>query len=1278
MPLPAGWRFLTDEEAAIERQAGNTDIRNTIIRDADQAVANVVEEGIDVSDTGKSAVRRGAEFGARQLARVALPLLVGRGAGALGGLALSAPATAPTAGVAPLLGTLGGALIGGGATAYGQEKVLQDLAERRPTSAIAEFVRAGEADIRRHPLLTQATQIALGAPFAGGGLGATLTRQGAKQAGIQAGAQGAIEAGAQLATRGELDPAQLAIAAAGGALTSRPSTGIRNLERRALTGRVPSRFVEAIAPPVARPTSALDRNLLETEFTRQTGEAPGAVTPTMPAHLRPDWNPDYFVNAPVEELAKLRTPLADEVLRLKKANVPLDANDINRLAQGHRTLKQTASDIMLDKFQQLSGQKPPTGAVVLAGEPMAAPKSASQSATDILQAQKDARVKQLIAMTPEELATDGNADARAIAAMREAGFAVDEPTVKSLTSGSKVMSEPADIKRVTAVAPKTEPEVEPVALPTVKPPPIPAAPEPKVGDVVEYQGKKATVTGFTIKDGKRVPTLKLQAETPATGEVKKKVSPEERSLGLSPIVFKDLTEAVNRAVRPGITRVAAKFGPLGEKFKKHYEQMRVEARQLIEPYQDAINKTLATINTSQKNKIDQFLEDRYYTGKSSVQLSPEEQAAVAAHDEIQKLTGLERAKPNSPLVRQVINGTIQARPFVPVANYFNQAPNKRFWKAITRGDQAEKEAVRKLFVDHQMKFGGVNQQQAEEIFNDITTIASGKASPYVEYAQLRLPEGVGLPKELRLNAFDALQRQVNKQGMDIAWHRNLESDPDLGPQLGYREDGRGNPYPKGVANLLGSDEDVRAAMQDYVGLIDPSAQSFETADRLVKTLLVQTPSQIWNILQSAAQLGRVMRVDELGAALKGIKGFFSTPAQQEAIRRGSVRAGRNVNPASAEDAHGFFNGVSDLIQTLTATENLEKRHRTAFDVIGKSISQNRLRTGDTEFFNFWGPADWQSWSADKLTDYTTARFVESMAGSYSAEELPNWITRGSGSKLRPFFSLARWSVGQTNRFIDEVYKPALKGDIKPLLGSITGGLLSAGAINWLKEELTNRKPRELTWEEYLQLGGKDTPYTLASKAATAGYAGALGNIAFQLVAASKGEKPQGFENPALAAATETGERLLQFLNAVQNGDTTFGEGIWPLMQQIAMDRIQLGRMLLESKPDEGKREEAIARRTGYLPPRNLSSGTMVSPFSATGLTRRGDVEGLTGLISNRLARGQNPPGITSAVRTNPDYYKFIAEAQGPEAARAAIERDRELTKRRASMYRAATEPLIRR
>lgn len=745
-------------------------------------------------------------------------------------------------------------------------------------------------------------------------------------------------------------------------------------------------------------------------------------------------------------------------------------------------------------------------------------------------------------------------------------------------------------------------------------------------------------------------------------------------------ILKEIYEKAKPVLRPALSRIAKRHSSVGPYFKKKYEEMLVLNSQLNGPMQDHINKARSGFATADENAAHRTLYERKRALPITGKLTKEGQAAVDLNDQIVQLTFAERMEPNSPFVAAFDPATksIVYRPPIQTPNYYFERGNKKFWNTIAGNeDDATTDATHKSFVNEQSTYGKLSTDQAEAAWNSLRSILSApvKGGPKPTFDQLRLPEGIVLPFELQANPFDALQRGVHNQAQDIAYHRSLESDPKIGPLMGLRTNGRGEEYPP-TDPILATD-DVKAVMLDYAGSFDKTTQRYEAIDRAIKTGILQHVTQLRNMAQSPTALLRNLHLGEAPLVVKSLSNmlFDYTGAKNKAIQRGSVLPARNLNPTSVGantellSVTDIASKLVDVVQTYSGLEGLEAGHRTFFDGVGKLLAENRLRKGDAKFFDFWGPADWRSWSKDKLTDYVANRFTKSSAGSYNAEELPNFLLRGSTSYAKPLVGLARWSIGATNRYIDEVVKPAQNGDIGPLLRSTLGAFISAQAVNYISKELFDRKPRELTPEEWLKLDKKDTEYTLLSMANTAGYAGILSMLAFNGLAMKHGERTMGIANPTLEAVESTYEYVKQFVDAFQQGDVSFLDGLKTLFGQLAKDRIQLIRYATLKEEEPGRREEMIASRLGYSPRQSFRSTGRANPFSLSGRMEANDIEGMKRIIDRKRANRQSVqmPGLR---RLTPGA-KYVGEKLGDTSAidKRLLKRQEQMKKMSEAMSR---------
>lgn len=715
------------------------------------------------------------------------------------------------------------------------------------------------------------------------------------------------------------------------------------------------------------------------------------------------------------------------------------------------------------------------------------------------------------------------------------------------------------------------------------------------------------------------------------------------------------------AVKPDLDKLNEKFGEIGKRFTKKYQQMIVERSQIEGPLHSHVQVAENGLSTAQRNLVDKYLYEINDTGSSSIVLTPELQQRAQMIQEISAETAKQKQK--GPWVTEYDEkGNQVQRPFQERPGYMPQELKPEIKKKLQSGSADDIAPIRERMVQFLMEKKGVDRATAEKIF--ISKYLGGafttRQAVSPEFQGMRFAEGDGIPPEFRANVFDAVKHYINKHATDLAHHNTMEVDPVIGKALGLTDDGKGNAYPdmpEGINVESGYllNPLSKAVFRDYVGMVMPEAQAFERWNRLANALAIQTPSQVRDIVGSYPIFQEVLHPSENRLLVAGLKDLFSPETRKAAIRAGAVRPTRNVAQASALDVNDAVNQIADLVQKGTGTEALNAGQRTFNYAVGKRLAAKRLAENDTEFLEKWGPHRWDEWPEDKLTDYIANRINQNIVGSYDAQSLPSWVTKGSGSGLKPWFSLSRWSIDRFNRWQKNVYEPAKKGNIMPLLQSVAGAVLSAGAINWLHENLLKRKPKELTWEEYLKLGGKDTAHTIFSKAALTGYGGILSDAALMASQLKGGEVPRGFNNLLLQSGENVITRAAQFMNELNAGNASLAD-FFTITGAALRDNIQIVRLFTPKEDTEGKREERLAERTGFAPKSSGFRPSVSNPFSTEQMYRAGDVNRIRRVNDKRLQQGREDAVPSSAMK-NIGVYKFIQQAQGPEAVKKALVRD---------------------
>lgn len=773
--------------------------------------------------------------------------------------------------------------------------------------------------------------------------------------------------------------------------------------------------------------------------------------------------------------------------------------------------------------------------------------------------------------------------------------------------------------------------------------------------------------------------------------VKKLLSSEEsRNFGIGEVANKaNPVEMLRAAVKPTTAQVAENYGDLGKTFAKRVESLDIHRDQLEQPKQQFVKELGKGVDEASAERIQQYGQEMYENNKSSIKLTPKEQEVYDGLRLLADETAKEKSGPNAPWINAIENGRHVVRPFQKQQRYWPSVRSAEVDKLVNdpKSDPARAAQLRKDFIDWVMKKTGASEEAANKIYAAQLHEKVGNQGPNPEFRGSRLESGIGLPPSWREpNALVAMRKYLNRHYTDLVYHQDIESNPALAKGLALSDMGKGDAIPEKVMHngeevQLGqiANKDTAAALRAYTGATDPGAQKFEKWLGFIHTLKLGPVTQTKNHIQTVGMLPGVIHPSEYPLVLKAWHDMFTPEGYARALQSGSVRAGRNITPGVAMDIDTGMTKIMDIANKYTGTEALAKANDVFLDTVGRGVAENRIALGDKDFLEKFGPPDWRTKSLDEIVNYAAARFTKNFAGAFNATEQPSYMLRGTGGPFSVLYKLSRWPIGRFNRWYENEYTQLKNGNPLPVISQLAGGMLSAGAVNYLVQALTNRKPKEMTWEEFLNTGGKDKAYTIFSKIATASQTGLLGDLLFAGTQYMHGEYPRGYNNLLLKTASDTITRLNQFATAVSDGTTSFWGGLPTLAFSLMKDQIQVAK-LLDEQDDTGSREERIARRIGYLPPKGeFAAPGLDNPFSEAGAYRREDIPALTAALENKIKMGVSPSAPDSEVRNQrvyyqgepKGYYDFIAEAQGQKAADAARERDYENTIKKRQMYSSA-------
>jgi hypothetical protein len=175
------------------------------------------------------------------------------------------------------------------------------------------------------------------------------------------------------------------------------------------------------------------------------------------------------------------------------------------------------------------------------------------------------------------------------------------------------------------------------------------------------------------------------------------------------------------------------------------------------------------------------------------------------------------------------------------------------------------------------------------------------------------------------------------------------------------------------------------------------------------------------------------------------------------------------------------------------------------------------------------------------------------------------------SEFSGFFALAHWSIAQTNNFMKEVYEPATRGDIKPLMVGLFGSAIGGYLIQQLRQDISGKKNpipslQEIAASDKGIEGNKPLiAYNMIAALQYAGFGGLLSQIAKYPFDAAFKNNPQGATFPLDEIAMDLGGTIHSVQETIANDpnvnwvDLVKAVGMHTLSSDIQLSRIAINQ-----------------------------------------------------------------------------------------------------------------------
>ena len=820
-------------------------------------------------------------------------------------------------------------------------------------------------------------------------------------------------------------------------------------------------------------------------------------------------------------------------------------------------------------------------------------------------------------------------------------------------------------------SPKTEPAVK-AAL---------EAQATQLGDVVAKEVPEDVLARRKVVE--QLGGVKEKPESPALGagpmvsggQLKKFIGQTAKPVGKA---FDWLAERTH--VQPVLESIRNSLGDVGEKIVLKDAELRMDAARYFNIAKESYIKAYKDLTPSEAKRVEQaaFWADDH--GGVPFTLTAKEQAALdEIHAGLRNLGHIQKLNGGPG-----INDHGHFREIELRENYVPNVMKKGMMKEIieARADDPKLfEQRHQEFLDY-FEFKTGDRAKGEEVWNNLlsrdNSFGANPGTP--AFKATRVMEGIGVPPEWRMGLKDALDYHALRASTDLAFYKNIQSDPAISKVLGLSNDnGWGKPHPDvpGVNN-----EGARQDIQDLIADWDRVRQSRTDGLQAMTSFVLSNQlgfnasardfiTTMTNSLMESKGVGVHRAAKAIAEAFGGFESAFKGGALQ---RRDSA------SPDSQFIVGNLLNDWAERIRTYTGRTTIQNFLETSTYNYGKSYGEkllSDLTSGNKraqeyavrQLDRFLG-TEWKlEWIKDpaRVADLFAFKFRESMSGSHRAADLPRAML--PASKLGPgeagirfLTTLSRWSVGRMNNWRKHVWGELEAGNPMPFIKSIVGGVLSAEAFEGIKEWLTGQKPPEMTWKEFVNSGYDDAAYTIAAKLQLTSGLGLLADAMWTGAQMSKGElKYSQLNNPALSAVTTMGKRLFQAKEAVDKGRNPI-DMLAELPMQVIMDNNQNIRMLMqrqsnEETGDKGAREERLFNRAQGKKP----YAGEVNPFLASSKIKRAASIPEASKYANELTKEIQTTAVvpemkSSAIR-KPEFYQYMSTLQGPRAAQEQQQRD---------------------
>ncbi len=488
--------------------------------------------------------------------------------------------------------------------------------------------------------------------------------------------------------------------------------------------------------------------------------------------------------------------------------------------------------------------------------------------------------------------------------------------------------------------------------------------------------------------------------------------------------------------------------------------------------------------------------------------------------------------------------------------------NPKIGEILRANTDTEKvDQLKQDFLDNQ-KAHGVSLTDAQENLATELKAMQGTASntgsgSMAHFNANRRAQGIPLPPSWQRDNFEQnLRAYASRNAGDRAHYKYIESNPSVMAQLGETHDAWGRPIPPTNKPVVAGNQFVKSLINESKGEVGPQGFYTERAGSSTATaLFISSPalsavhvpisniSGIVGLTRNPIETGRTL--------LAGLKGMYSgvATANKNGLVIPMARPVSDIWDSSLTTAE-HFQAMASIVRRIASFNDIATKANLGYMQAAMEFLVPK-RVAQANYGEGVGAKTSQQWLRKLDPDYTigkqyspnetqqlASRAVGYLHGTNDPRSMPEWMMRDS--EISGFFSIAHWSVAQTDRFMRDVWTPATKGDLTPLVASMFGATLGGYIIKELREQISGKHSPIPSLQEIAasdrSYKGNAGPlaYNMISALQYAGFGGVFSQIAKWPFDVAYKNIPQAAAFPLDEEITDIGGTISNVASALAN------------------------------------------------------------------------------------------------------------------------------------------------